>query len=80
MPSYNPPISHYSQVSIPENLDKKDVFKFIGKSGTNLIKLTEILDMKYIWWDINRNVIELWGSEKNHRRACSIISHYLCTY
>ena len=80
MPSYNPPISHYSQVSIPDNLEKKDVFKFIGKSGINLIKLTEILEMKYIWWDINRNVIELWGFEKNHRRACNKISHYLCTY
>ena len=78
MPSSNPPNTHYSQVTALPN--KQDMFNFIGKSGCNLKKITDTLNLEYIWWNMDRNVIELWGPENKLVRARNIVQHYISTY
>lgn len=78
MPPYNPPNTFYSQVAALSN--KQDMFKFIGKNGCNFKKVTETLDIEYVWWDMNKNVIELWGPHKKLLRARKIMQHYIDTY
>jgi len=63
MAPYNPPKgdSHYSQVNV-KDYNEKMILCMIGKGGEGFYKLTNYLNMKYIWYDSDRKVIELWGS------------------
>jgi len=67
MPEYNPPVgSFYSEVQIPIYINP---FKIIGRGGRNLIYITEETDCHYIWVDIKRKVVEIWGRERSLPRA-----------
>jgi ATP phosphoribosyltransferase regulatory subunit HisZ len=59
MPSYDPPNTFYSHVKGLE--EQEDMFQFIGKNGSHFKFLTEKLKIKYIWWNKDSNIIELWG-------------------
>ena len=61
MAPYDPPDAHYSQVAVsmyPEEM----ILCMIGKGGKGFYKLTEYLNLEYLWFDQDRKVIELWGS------------------
>ena len=75
MPAYNPPMTHYSQV--PGLQDKELMFSVIGKDGHNFKYLTEKLELSYIWWDMKRNVIELWGPESKLVKAQNEVQKYM---
>lgn len=64
---YNPPDAHYSQV--PCYIDKNDINKLIGKNGNVFNAITKASNVKYIWYDNTRNVIEIWGPERNLENA-----------
>lgn len=55
---YNPPISHYSELVVP---DYVNVGILIGKDGKNFKYITCQSKCQYIWYDKERRVIELWG-------------------
>ena len=61
MAPYNPPNAHYSEVDVSA-VEHDTVMKLVGPSGRGFYKLTSKLGLKYIWYDYNRKVIELWGS------------------
>ena len=61
MPSYNPPVAHYTEVDATD-LSVTQFLRAIGKEGIHFKKLTSRTGTEYIWWDQNRNVIEIWGS------------------
>lgn len=63
MAPYNPPRSscHYSQIDVKE-YDKNMILCMIGKGGSGFYKLTNYLKLNYVWYDSDREVIELWGS------------------
>ena len=61
MAPYNPPIAHYSELNVSQySVDM--ILCAIGKGGNGFYKLTDRLRLQYVWYDIDRKVIELWGS------------------
>jgi hypothetical protein len=56
---YNPPIAHYSQITVPDFIQ---VGLLVGKNGRHFKNITYESGCKYIWYDKERNVIEIWGS------------------
>lgn len=61
MPAYNPPVAHYTEVDATD-LSVTQFLRAIGKEGIHFKKLTSRTGTEYIWWDQNRNVVEVWGS------------------
>lgn len=61
MPSYAPPLAHYSEVDATD-LTSAQILRAIGKEGIHFKRLTYRTRTQYIWWDQTRNVIEVWGS------------------
>ena len=61
MAPYDPPIAHYTQLDVSEYSDDQ-MLSFIGKEGHRFYNLTSRLKLNYLWWDIDRKVVELWGS------------------
>lgn len=69
MPEYKPPTNaFYSEVAIPMYINP---FKLIGRGGKILIDITEETGCQYIWVDIKRKVVEIWGRESSLPRAIS---------
>ena len=42
------------------------VFAFIGKTGKRFYWLTQKLGLDYLWYDKEREVIEIWGPYYTH--------------
>jgi hypothetical protein len=61
MAPYDPPNAFYTEVRIPYYVD---MFKMMGRQGKHLKYITEKSGCQYIWADLNRRVIEIWGREK----------------
>mgnify|MGYP000904854102 CR=1 FL=1 len=76
MPPYSPPNTHMTLCSA-KNFNKTMVGRFIGKNGSNLYKLTDKLKVKYIWFDIEKKQIEIWGPESKLVHAKKIIDEYI---
>jgi len=59
MSDYSPPNTFYTQIyGLIEN---EDMYKFIGKNGAHFKSLTKYLNLDYIWWNKETNIIEIWG-------------------
>ena len=77
MAPYNPPQSaHYSEVNI-SHISDENIKNFIGKGGYNFYKLTTALSLKYLWWDVERKVIEVWGNESTCVSGSKRLLHIL---
>tara|TARA_B110000977_G_C11088092_1_gene495579 strand:- start:1683 stop:1964 length:282 start_codon:yes stop_codon:yes gene_type:complete len=61
MPPYNPPIAHYCQVSV-KDLAEDMILRAIGKKGYFFKKITQDCGANYIWWNKEKEIIEIWGS------------------
>ena len=61
--TYNPPNAHYTQV--PCFVEKKYIKNLIGKNAKIFNAITKAANVDYLWYDNNRNVIEIWGPENN---------------
>lgn len=61
-PNYNPPKNtHYGQIHC--SIKPENIGRLIGYRGRIFNAITRCTDIKYLWIDKNRNVIEIWGSE-----------------
>ena len=60
MPPYDPPNAFYTEVPIPIYVN---VNKLMGRSGMYLKQITEKSGCQYIWVDLRRRVVEIWGRE-----------------
>ena len=60
MAPYEPPIAHYTQLSVPD-IDEDTMFEFIGKGGHRFYNLTRDLGVRYLWYDKERKAVEIWG-------------------
>lgn len=56
---YNPPIAHYRHFQAPE--DVNTTLKAMGKEGRVFIAITKSAGVKYIWWNKDDNIIEIYG-------------------
>jgi len=77
MPEYNPPNAFYTQISVPENI-KPEVF--IGKEGCHLKRITELSGCEYLWYDFNRNVVEVWGKEHRLPKALKMLRKRIASF
>ena len=60
MAPYVPPNTHYAHLNV--SLYTEDmIFSFMGKSGHRFYKLTTQLGLRYIWFNKEKMVIEVWG-------------------
>jgi hypothetical protein len=69
---YTPPDSMYSHVAIPESCQHL-VHMIMGKKGYHFKNITSISSAKYIWFNKEKNVIEIWGPMRCHERASKLL-------
>lgn len=79
MAPYNPPSAHYTQVDV-SHIDETNVLKAMGKNGANFKEMTSKLHVKYIWWDKERQVIEIWGPFSSMMSAFNGVNEYMNSY
>ena len=60
MAPYNPPVSHYTELDVSTH-DEEFMFAFVGKNGRRFYWLTRMLGLDYLWYDHERQIIEIWG-------------------
>ena len=79
MPSYDPPkdIPKCIIQAYPETINN---LKLIGPNGSNFKRISEMLNLKYLWLDINSNTIEIFGNEKKQQKAIKYFTKYLPTF
>jgi hypothetical protein len=63
---YYPPNSHYSEMDVSE-YDQDDLFRFVGKGGRKFYYMTRVLGLDYLWYDRERQKIEIWGPYYVHQ-------------
>lgn len=75
--SYNPPNAHYSEVKC--DLSQQQIKKLIGKNGYFFNVITKAAKVNYLWFDNQRQVIEIWGPmihlENAKRRLIDRMEH-----
>jgi hypothetical protein len=79
MAPYNPPINSNGYLEVELNgINSEFMFKMIGKNGRNFYDITDYLGIDYLWYDKDRNILELWGNIKSDTRLKmnNIISCY----
>jgi hypothetical protein len=77
MPAYEPPIAHYTQVTLPKHI-KPEVF--IGREGCHLKRMTELSEVEYLWYDFERGVIEVWGKEHRLPKAVKMLNKRIASF
>ena len=60
MAPYDPPNAHYAHVDVSMYEDSM-ILCMIGKGGQGFYKITDWLNMDYVWFDSEAKRIELWG-------------------
>ena len=77
MPEYDPPNTHYTQVSLPAHI-KAEIF--IGREGCHLKRITELSKCDYLWYDFKRGVIEVWGKESRLPKAVKMLNKRIVSF
>jgi hypothetical protein len=77
MPEYDPPVAHYTQVSLPAHI-KPEIF--IGREGCHLKRMTELSQTEYLWYDFKRGVIEVWGKEHRLPKAVKMLNKRIASF
>jgi hypothetical protein len=62
----------YRQLIIP-NLDESLIGQLVGYKGKHFKRITNMANVKYIWWNDDIKRIEIWGPEKKLDLACNIL-------
>ena len=68
---------HYARSSTLSTLSPMAIKKIIGKHGANLKNINIATRTKHLWYDVKRQVIEIWGSEYLVERAKYKIDHII---
>ena len=75
---YDPPNTFYCHTYGLES--NEDMYQFIGKNGAHFKYLTEKLEIDYIWWNKDINIIELWGPHNKLTNALAVMQKKLNLY
>ena len=75
MPPYEPPSVHYCEINAYNNTSHN--FKLMGPQGHNFKRLTTKLGIDYMWWNMERNVIEIWGSYSKMNSSQKFMTSYM---
>ena len=61
MAPYIPQNAHYAHLDVCE-YDSADLYAFVGHGGRRFYRMTRQLGLKYLWFNHDNKVIEVWGS------------------
>lgn len=61
MAPYVPQNAHYAHLDVCEYLTE-DIYAFVGHGGRRFYNMTRKLGLKYLWFNPENKVIEVWGS------------------
>ena len=65
MAPYNPPLNtHYTELDV-STYDEDFMWFAIGQKGKNFYDITSWLKIEYLWYNKERQVVEIWGSWKS---------------
>ena len=60
MAPYNPPNAHYAHINVSD-YSPDFIWSIIGSDKKGFYELTAKLNLRYIWYNEDKNIIELWG-------------------
>jgi len=78
-PHYDPP-KDVPSCTIPAYVDHGANVKLMGPNGSNLKRITEMLNLNYVWLNMRSNTIELYGNENKLEKATKYFKKYLETF
>lgn len=72
----DPPINtHYRQCLF--SFDEKIIPLLIGNDGVHFKRITQMSQTKYIWWNNDKKIIEIWGPESKLNLAENILRDHI---
>ena len=74
---YDPPVAHYRHFPLTSE-QLENVAKIIGKDGCHFIRITKKARVRYIWFNQERGVVEIWGPHDNLMKAQSLLEKHIC--
>lgn len=77
MAPYNPPVAHYAQIKLNSECTKLGLEFIFGPKHSNLYLWTSQYKLHYIWFDYEKNTLELWGPYQSFKDGCrdAILNH-----
>lgn len=79
MAPYNPPVAHYAHVNVYD-YDENDIIMAMGQNGSEFKRLTSECNVKYVWWNKNNKVVEIWGNFEYMQNALEKIEQHLMMF
>jgi len=64
----------YAEVQIPIYINP---FRVMGKGGDKLFRITDESKCQYIWVDIRRRVVEIWGRDESLPHAIALVRRHI---
>ena len=72
MPAYEEQNTHYRHIRLKEE-EEKNIWKIMGKEGKVLKAITSRSRCKYIWYNKENGVVEIWGPHENIMTADELV-------
>lgn len=72
MPAYEQQDTYYRHISL-DLVEEKNIWKIMGKDGKVFKAITMRSRCKYIWYNKEKGVIEIWGPHNNLMTADELI-------
>ena len=75
---YNPPSAHYSHIKVDDISD--DIMEDVmGYKGAYFKAFTQTMKLRYVWWNKDTKVVELWGPHEHMLEAQFVMRNRLET-
>lgn len=65
---YAPPVAHYRHLNVKDEW-VDSIAKIIGKNGKHFINITKLTGCQYLWFNEEKQVIEIWGPHARLMKA-----------
>ena len=76
---YDPP-KDVEHCEVPAFLNKIDNIKLLGPQGSNFKRITEMFNIKYLWLDLHKNIIEIYCNSKKQMKVKKYLEKYMATF
>ena len=72
MAPYDPPCTHYTHLKVDLYTDDM-IYAFMGKGGKRFYQITSNLGLRYLWYNTELKVIEIWGSFESLKKDPALV-------
>lgn len=69
---YSPPIAHYSHIDV-SHVPPSVMDEIMGYKGAYFKAFTQAMRLKYVWWNKDTSVVELWGPYEHMLESQSVM-------